>query len=135
MQINAEHYFNASIERIHQARRLYRAGDSYAFSMYASGLAVECILRAFRWRGQCQAIGRAAAALPQFLHHEAQAAKGVGRALFEQQRDRFVTVGRSVGNALCGVPLRGVPHTPRQIRQVAQCGRQEGKPHARAAVA
>jgi hypothetical protein len=48
MQFNAEHYFHASIERMRQARYLYRAGDAYALSMYASGLAVECILRAFR---------------------------------------------------------------------------------------
>lgn len=50
MHINAEHYFHASNERIRQARHLYRAGDSFALSMYASGLAVECILRAFRWK-------------------------------------------------------------------------------------
>lgn len=58
MQISAEHYFHASIERIHEARRLYRSGDSYAFSMYAAGLAVECILRAFRWKRHASFEGR-----------------------------------------------------------------------------
>lgn len=33
-----------------QARALYERGDSYALAMYAAGLAVECILRAFKMR-------------------------------------------------------------------------------------
>jgi hypothetical protein len=50
MQFRADEYFRASIERIRQARILYKAGESYALTMYCSGLAVECLLRAFRWR-------------------------------------------------------------------------------------
>lgn len=33
-----------------QAHRLFKAGGSYVLTMYCSGLAVECILRAFRWK-------------------------------------------------------------------------------------
>jgi HEPN domain-containing protein len=43
-----EHYFRASLERIEQARLLYGQGSSYALSMYVAGLAVECLLRAFK---------------------------------------------------------------------------------------
>lgn len=50
MQISAEHYFHAALERIQQASSIYRAGESYALSMYTSGLAVESMLRAFRWK-------------------------------------------------------------------------------------
>ncbi|HEX7448885.1 MAG TPA: HEPN domain-containing protein [Pirellulales bacterium] len=50
MQISAEHYFHAALERIRQANLIYRAGDSYALAMYTSGLAVESMLRAFRWK-------------------------------------------------------------------------------------
>lgn len=49
MDFKAEHYFRAGIERMRQAYHLYAEGDSYAFAMYSAGLAVECILRAFRW--------------------------------------------------------------------------------------
>ena len=41
-----EDYFKAAVERIAQAKILYDAGTSFALSMYVSGLAVECILRA-----------------------------------------------------------------------------------------
>jgi hypothetical protein len=34
---------------MHQARQIHNAGGGYALAMYASGLAVECMLRAFRW--------------------------------------------------------------------------------------
>lgn len=50
MQISAEHYFHAALERIQQANLIYRAGDSYALAMYTSGLAVAAMLRAFRWK-------------------------------------------------------------------------------------
>jgi hypothetical protein len=33
-----------------QARTLHREGESYALAMYCGGLAVECLLRAFRWK-------------------------------------------------------------------------------------
>ena len=32
-----------------QARDVYHIGDSYALAMYCAGVAVECLLRAFRW--------------------------------------------------------------------------------------
>jgi HEPN domain-containing protein len=48
MDFTAEHYFRAALERITQARYLYEKGDSYALAMYAAGVAVECLLRAYR---------------------------------------------------------------------------------------
>ena len=48
MDFTADHYFEASLERVNQAQRLFREGDgSFALAMYASGLAVECLLRAY----------------------------------------------------------------------------------------
>src|SRR5690349_4076573 len=48
MEFSAEHYYRAALERISQARHLYRQGDgNYALAMYTAGLAVECMLRAF----------------------------------------------------------------------------------------
>jgi HEPN domain-containing protein len=49
MQFRAEEYFRAGTERMRQARLIHSAGESYALAMYCAGLAVECILRAFRW--------------------------------------------------------------------------------------
>lgn len=49
MKLNAEHYYVAATERMQEARRIYDAGKSYALAMYCGGVAVECILRAFRW--------------------------------------------------------------------------------------
>jgi HEPN domain-containing protein len=49
MQFRGKEYFRAATERMRQARRLFKTGDSYALAMYCGGLAVECILRAFRW--------------------------------------------------------------------------------------
>src|ERR1700730_7441413 len=47
MDITANHYFQAGIERMSQAQQLYRAGHGhFALAMYAAGLAVECLLRA-----------------------------------------------------------------------------------------
>jgi HEPN domain-containing protein len=50
MNFRAEDYYRAGVERMRQARAIYKAGESYALAMYCGGLAVECILRAFRWR-------------------------------------------------------------------------------------
>jgi hypothetical protein len=48
MDFTADHYFRAAVERMNQAQHLYREGAGYyALAMYAAGLAVECILRAF----------------------------------------------------------------------------------------
>lgn len=49
MIFRGEEYYRAGIERMRQARILHHAGASYALAMYCGGLAVECILRAFRW--------------------------------------------------------------------------------------
>jgi len=48
MDFRAEDYFRAAGERISEAREVYAHGR-YALAMYCSGLAVECLLRAFRW--------------------------------------------------------------------------------------
>src|SRR5262245_18567646 len=50
MQFTGEEYYQAAIERMRQARELHGSRESYALAMYCSGLAVECILRAYRWR-------------------------------------------------------------------------------------
>ena len=47
MASNAKTYYRAALERVEDARLLHTEGH-YAFAMYASGLAVECLLRAFR---------------------------------------------------------------------------------------
>jgi HEPN domain-containing protein len=48
MDFTADHYYRAALERMSQAHHLYRAGAGYyALAMYAAGLAVECMLRAF----------------------------------------------------------------------------------------
>jgi hypothetical protein len=58
MELNAEQYFQAGLERMRQARLLYQAADSFALCMYTAGLAVECVLRAFRWRKDPSFSGR-----------------------------------------------------------------------------
>ena len=50
MQIRDRDYYRASQERLRQAIRLSTQEGAYALSIYCSGLAVECLLRAFRWR-------------------------------------------------------------------------------------
>jgi len=47
MESPAEKYYRAALERIEDANFLHNEGH-YPFAMYASGLAVECLLRAFR---------------------------------------------------------------------------------------
>lgn len=49
MKFRAEQYFQASQERMVQATKLWSDGKSFALSMYCGGLAVESLLRAFRW--------------------------------------------------------------------------------------
>ena len=50
MKFNAQQFFHAATERIKQATILYRRndGDCYAIAMYTAGVAVECLLRAFK---------------------------------------------------------------------------------------
>jgi len=47
---SAREYYEASVERMRQAWQLHQAGSSYALAMYCAGLAVECMLRAYRWK-------------------------------------------------------------------------------------
>jgi HEPN domain-containing protein len=58
MQFRAEDYYRAALERMRQAHRNYEDGDSFALTMYAAGLAVECLLRAFRWTEDTSFEGR-----------------------------------------------------------------------------
>jgi hypothetical protein len=58
MQFRAEEYYQASLERMQQAHRIYREGTSFALAMYCGGLAVECLLRAFRWTEETTFEGR-----------------------------------------------------------------------------
>jgi HEPN domain-containing protein len=58
MQFRAEEYYRAGSERMRQARELFRSGGSFALAMYCGGLAVECLLRAFRWREDASFEGR-----------------------------------------------------------------------------
>ncbi len=58
MKFRAEEYYHAGLERMKQAESLYRTGGDYALAMYCSGLAVECLLRAFRWREDASFEGR-----------------------------------------------------------------------------
>jgi HEPN domain-containing protein len=58
MQFRAEEYYQAGLERIRQARTIHEEGGNYALSMYCSGLAVECSLRAFRWKEETSFEGR-----------------------------------------------------------------------------
>jgi HEPN domain-containing protein len=47
MVSTAKTYYSAALERIEDAHLLHTEGH-YTFAMFASGLAVECLLRAFR---------------------------------------------------------------------------------------
>ncbi|MBI1900639.1 MAG: hypothetical protein HYS13_05955 [Planctomycetia bacterium] len=50
MQFTADEYLRAGVERMRQARAIHNSGEGYALAMYCGGLAVECLLRAFRWK-------------------------------------------------------------------------------------
>jgi len=50
MEFPPEHYFQTATQRIRQAQYLYREGSSYALAIYVGGVAVECLLRAFKGR-------------------------------------------------------------------------------------
>jgi HEPN domain-containing protein len=58
MQFRAEDYYHAALERMRQAVGLYREGKSWALAMYCGGLAVECLLRAYRWTEDATFEGR-----------------------------------------------------------------------------
>ena len=53
MRINSDQYMDASLERIETARRLFEARD-YVSAIYLAGLAVECMLRAYRTREEAE---------------------------------------------------------------------------------
>jgi hypothetical protein len=48
MEFPPEHYFQTAIQRIRQAHHLYNEGSSFALAIYVGGVAVECLLRAFK---------------------------------------------------------------------------------------
>lgn len=50
MKFSSENYYHAAVERMEQAHVLYRHASSYALTMYVAGVAVECMLRAFKLR-------------------------------------------------------------------------------------
>src|SRR5215831_2337061 len=50
MQFTGEEYYRAATERMRQAREIHDSAKNYALAIYCGGLAVECILRAYRWR-------------------------------------------------------------------------------------
>ncbi|MCI0378151.1 MAG: hypothetical protein L0215_11130 [Gemmataceae bacterium] len=58
MDFREKDYFEAATERMSQARLLYHQGQCYALAMYCAGLAVECMLRAYRWREHATFEGR-----------------------------------------------------------------------------
>ena len=58
MQFRAKEYYQASLERMEQARIMYRDGRAFALTIFCGGLAVECLLRAFRWTEDTSFEGR-----------------------------------------------------------------------------
>jgi hypothetical protein len=58
MRFIDEEYFRAASERLRQALEIHDSGTGYALAIYCGGLAVECILRAHRWRMDPSAEGR-----------------------------------------------------------------------------
>ena len=58
MQFRDNDYYRAGLQRLRQAKLLHANGDSYALAMYCGGLAVECLLRAFRWKDDKTFSGR-----------------------------------------------------------------------------
>lgn len=58
MRFTGQEYFWAGVERMRQARPIHDRGGQYSLAMYTSGLAVECMLRAFRWKKDASFEGR-----------------------------------------------------------------------------
>lgn len=50
MDFPPEHYFQTATQRMRQAQHLYQEGSSFALAIYVGGVAVECLLRAFKGR-------------------------------------------------------------------------------------
>jgi len=58
MRFTADEYYRVSLERMKQARELLNQGEAYALTMYCAGLAVESLLRAYRWSEDVNFEGR-----------------------------------------------------------------------------
>ena len=58
MQFTAAQYYQAGLERMRQARSLYHGGEAFSLAIYCCGLAVESLLRAFRWTADTSFEGR-----------------------------------------------------------------------------
>jgi acyl-coenzyme A thioesterase PaaI-like protein len=58
MQFRAEQYYRVSAERMAQTIKIYQDGAAFALAMYCGGLAVESLLRAFRWTKDSNFEGR-----------------------------------------------------------------------------
>ena len=50
MEFSPDHYFQTAIQRTRQAQALFRQGSSFALAIYVGGVAVECMLRAYKGR-------------------------------------------------------------------------------------
>jgi hypothetical protein len=50
MDFPPEHYFQTATQRMRQAHHLHDEGSSFALAIYVGGVAVECLLRAFKGR-------------------------------------------------------------------------------------
>lgn len=50
MDFPPEHYFQTATQRMRQAQHLYQEGSSFALAIFVGGVAVECLLRAFKGR-------------------------------------------------------------------------------------
>lgn len=50
MEFPPEHYFQTATQRMRQAHLLFEDGSSYSLAIYIGGVAVECLLRAFKGR-------------------------------------------------------------------------------------
>src|SRR5436305_8006980 len=50
MDFPPAHYFQTATQRMRQAQYLYHEGSSFALAIYVGGVAVECLLRAFKGR-------------------------------------------------------------------------------------
>ncbi len=95
MKFTGEEYYQAATERMRQAREIHNSRASYALAMYCSGLAVECLLRAFRWEKNATFEGRhdledllKASGLLQ-THAERARRKGIPARRDRPNRDRF----------------------------------------------
>jgi HEPN domain-containing protein len=58
MQFRAPEYYQVALERMNQARNIHSKGGDYALAMYCAGLAIESLLRTFRWTEDTSFEGR-----------------------------------------------------------------------------